>query len=309
MSNVPAKQNQQWVPQQQPAAQPPAKLFFSMPSPQEMQQLIEFCKIMATAPFYQKLGPGGVMAIYLTAKEHNVPFMPSLNGGMHTFDGKVSFSAQLINAMIINAGHKADIIQLDEQVCRIHFKRGDRRNDPDYKGLVYEYNIKQAEKAGYLKKNNWQTSPKDMLFSRCLTGGGRKHIPEVFVGVLVAGELVGDESDAMVIPQVPVEATQMQEAQQEAPKVIEHVKAPTYGDFIAKHGLIKNSDGTMGRKMEYVMATCNKANMTEIQVINSAIKNERMFDERFDKWHKEKYPNEQGDDTPRSMDELAMQQE
>ena len=31
---------------------------FSMPSPQEMQHLIEFCKVMAQSPFYVKLGAG-----------------------------------------------------------------------------------------------------------------------------------------------------------------------------------------------------------------------------------------------------------
>ena len=66
--------------------------WFSMPCEQELQQLIEFCKIMATAPFYSKLQAGGVLAIYLTAQEHNVPFMSSLNGGMYTYDGKVTFS-------------------------------------------------------------------------------------------------------------------------------------------------------------------------------------------------------------------------
>ena len=43
------------------------KKTFSMPSPQEMDQLINFCKVMSQSPFYQKIGPGGVMAIYLTA--------------------------------------------------------------------------------------------------------------------------------------------------------------------------------------------------------------------------------------------------
>jgi len=285
----------------------PTKLYFSMPSAQEMQQLIDFCKVMASAPFYAKLGPGGIMAIYLTAKEHNLPFMACLNGGMHTFDGKVSFSAQLVNAMIINAGHKADILQLDEQLCRIHFKRGDRKNDPEYKGLVYEYTLKQAEKAGYLKKSNWMTSPKDMLFSRCLTGGGRKHVPEVFVGVLVAGELIGDEADGEIIPQVPLEASNTNQTPiptnpvtappVEPPKQLAHVKIEGYDAFQAKH--IAEHGETL---KEYVRVTCDKANMPEIQVWNSAVKNEGIFIERFQKWKEKLPPTEH---VPRSMDELV----
>jgi len=239
---------------------------------------------MATAPFYAKLGPGGVMAIYLTAKEHNLPLMSCLNGGMHTFDGKVTFSAQLINAMIINAGHKADVTHLDDQKCVIHFKRGDRRNEPGYKGFVFEYTIEMAQKAGYLSKTNWKTSPRDMLFSRCMTGGGRKHIPEVFVGILVSGELVGDSSDANVIPDVPVEI------RQEPKQVTQAIRLDGYDDFVAKHELEPANNSA---KREYILMTAEKANMTEEQIINSAIKNETLFEDRFKAWYVKKYP-EQG---------------
>lgn len=270
IGNTPAKQ----------LHQPPAKLFFSMPSPQEMQQLIEFCKVMAGAPFYQKLGPGGVMAIYLTAKERDLPFMSCLNGGMHTFDGKITFSAILINAMIINAGHTADILHLDEQRCKILFTRGDRKNNPKYKPLEYEYTIQQAEKAGYLKKANWQTSPKDMLWSRCLTGGGRKHISEVFIGVLAAGELVDDDSDQYVEINAPIEAIHTTPAPEESspiPKAIEHEKSEGYEEFCQKH-LLEDA------KMAYVRKIAQATNKTEAQIINSAISNESGFLTAFEKW-------------------------
>lgn len=275
MSNVTIKQN--------------TNMFFSMPSQQEMHHLIDFCKVMATAPFYQKLTAGGIMAIYLTAKEHNLPFMACLNGGLYTFDGKVTFSAQLINAMIINAGHIADILHLDEQKCVIHFKRGDRK-DSDYKGLVYEYNIQQAEKAGYLKKGNWITSPKDMLFSRCLTGGGRKHIPEIFVGVLVTGELVSDQSDSQIIPDVPLEAKNTIQIPINVTPASDIAELEGFSDFVSKHQLIKNVDGTMNHKMQFVVNSAEKGNMAETKVINYAMKNEADFEKKFDKWEKENYP-------------------
>lgn len=264
--------------------QVPAKLFFSMPSSQEMQQLIEFCKVMASAPFYQKLGPGGVMAIYLTAKERNLPFMSCLNGGMHTFDGKITFSAILINAMIINEGHTADILHSDEKSCKILFTRGDRKNDPKYKPLEWEYTIKQAENAGYLKKLNWQTSPKDMLWSRCLTGGGRKHIPEVFIGVLAAGELVGDDSDQYVEINAPIEGLPTLPISEEtslSSKAKEHEPAEEYEEFSQKH-LCDDE------KMAYVRKIAQATNKTEAQIIDSAISNEAGFVTAFEKWKTEK---------------------
>jgi hypothetical protein len=234
---------------------------------------------MAGAPFYQKLGPGGVMAIYLTAKERDLPFMSCLNGGVHTFDGKITFSAILINAMIINAGHTADILHLDEQSCRILFTRCDRKNNPKYKPLDYEFTIKQAEKAGYLKKVNWQTSPKDMLWSRCLTGGGRKHIPEVFIGVLAAGELLDDDSDQYVEVNAPIEAMQASIDPEAAlePKAIEHEKSEGYEEFCQKH---LREDA----KVAYVRKIAQATNKTEAQIINSAISNEPGFLTAFEKW-------------------------
>lgn len=285
------------------------KLTFSMPNPAEMQHLIEFCKLMATCEFYKKLGPGGVMAIYLTCKERNLPFMSCLNGGIHAFDGKITFAAILIDALILNAGHKTEILHIDNKSCKIRFTRGDRKHDKNYKPLEYEYTIEDAKTAGYLSKKNWQTSPKDMLWARCLTGGGRKHISEVFIGILVAGELVDTESDSNVEVSAPDNVRLDEPSGQYVPPAppippaIEHKPIEGYGEFVSKHGLLKNSDGTMSKKMEYVTITSEKAKMTEIQVINAAIKNEKLFEERFDLWQTKKYPK------PKSMDELAMELE
>jgi hypothetical protein len=255
---------------------------FSMPNAQELDSLINFCKVMATAPFYQKLGPGGVMAIYMTAKEYNLPFMACLNGGLHTFDGKVTFSAIMIDALILNAGHKTDVLHLDDQCCKIRFIRGDRKNDPNYKPFEFEYTLQQAAKAGYLNKANWKTSPKDMLYSRCITGGGRKHIPEVFVGVLVSGELVGDNSDSNITPLLPlIENTHLipLQTESEEPKQLEFVKNEGYEDFVKKY---LDKEGSLIPK--YIDTICEKSKKNEIQIWNFAMKYEKEFSEKFEKW-------------------------
>lgn len=265
---------------------------FSMPSPQEMQSLIEFCKIMATSPFYAKLGPGGVMAIYMTAREYDLPLMACLNGGLHTFDGKVTFSAIMIDALIIKAGHKTDLLHLDEKSCSIRFTRGDRKYDKIYQPLIYTYTIDQAAKAGYLSKTNWKTSPKDMLYSRCLTGGGRKHTPEVFVGVLVAGELVGDDSDSNIAPLLPVSAIESTnllpisndsvENTAEKQAQISYEPAQGYDEFCKKHGL-----NDRGPKFDYLASVCTNTGKDAVHIINCALANEPKFLEMFDKWEKE----------------------
>ena len=283
---------------------------FSMPTPQEMQHLIEFCKVMANSPFYQKLGPGGVMAIYLTAKEYDLPFMACLNGGLHTFDGKVTFSALMIDALILKAGHTTEVLKLDDQSCRIRFTRGDRKHDKNYKPFEFEYTKEKAAKAGYLSKKNWQTSLDDMLYSRCLTGGARKHTPEVMVGVLVTGELVGDDRDGDIAPLLPPKVAETTNllpdsanlGDKTAPVLqISHEKSPGFDEFMQKHELIEGS-----RKLEFVNSICDSTKKTQIHIVNCAVANEKKFIETYEKWEKDQKKKEASAEAPRSMDEVSQ---
>ena len=284
--------------------------YFSMPSPAELQSLIEFCKVMANSPFYQKLGPGGVMAIYLTAKEYDLPFMACLNGGLHTFDGKVTFSALMIDALILKAGHKTEVLKLDNQSCRIRFTRGDRKGDKDYKPFEYEYTYEKAHKAGYLSKKNWQTSLDDMLYSRALTGGARKHVGEVMVGVLVTGELVGDDRDGDIPPLLPPKVAETTNllpdsanlGEKTAPVLqISHEKSVGFDEFMEKHGLVEGS-----RKLEFVKSICDSTKKTQIHIVNCAVANEKKFIETYDKWEKDQKKKEASAEAPRSMDEVSQ---
>lgn len=284
--------------------------YFSMPSPQELTSLIEFCKVMANSPFYQKLGPGGVMAIYLTAKEYDLPFMACLNGGLHTFDGKVTFSALMIDALILKAGHTTEVLKLDDHSCRIRFTRGDRKHDKNYKPFEFEYTAEKARKAGYLSKKNWQTSLDDMLYSRCLTGGARKHTPEVMVGVLVTGELVGDDRDGDIPPLLPPKVAETTNllpdsanlGEKTAPILqISHEKSVGFDEFMEKHGLVEGS-----RKLEFVKSICDSTKKTQIHIVNCAVANEKKFIETYDKWEKDQKKKEASAEAPRSMDEVSQ---
>lgn len=155
-----------------------------IPHGQELDQIVSICKVLATTPFYQKLGPGGVLAIWLSAREAGLPVMEALNGGMYTFSGKVTLSTHFMNMLIIKAGHRVEILALNEQECQLVFHRKDRTDT-----FSYGYTLEQARKAGYLSKDNWIKHPKDMLFCRALSGGVRKFMPDVISSYYVAGEL------------------------------------------------------------------------------------------------------------------------
>jgi hypothetical protein len=169
------------------------------PEGKELEQLVQTTKVLSTCPYYQKLGPGGVLAIWLTAREMNLPPMMCLNGGMYTFSGQVTLSSQLIHQMIINAGHRADILRLDETQCTLRFIRGDRAKGSN--SFEWSYSVKDAEKAGLLNKKNWQTNLKDMLFNRCLSAGGRKFMPDALMGAYAIGEMPDDGNILDTMPQ------------------------------------------------------------------------------------------------------------
>ncbi len=159
----------------------------NMPSVTEINQLLDMCKVLAQAPFYQKLTAGGVMAIYLTSRELGLPFMFALNGGLYNVDGKVTMSAQTMAMMITKAGHQAKVVTLTNEACEIHFIRSDR--DEDNATFKYSFTVKDAERAGLMHKDNWKKYPRDMLFARCMSAGAKKHMSDVLMNCYVPEEL------------------------------------------------------------------------------------------------------------------------
>lgn len=277
----------------------------ALPPLGEVAQIVEVCKVLSAAPFYQKMGAGGVLAIWLTARELNLPVMACLNGALYTFDGKVSLSTQLMNMMIVNAGHRADVIELNDKKAHIRFVRNDRQKG---QGDTFDYvfDIAMAERAGYLKKDNWKTNPRDMLYSRCLSGGARKFMPDVLMNCYVYGEIPGfDEHLVNVVPEVALQdigannsglegvkrqieinpvVTPPDNPLPEFPPLVE--VAPGYEDFIVRHGLANQQTA----KHIYLKQMAEKSNMPLLKVINFAVSNEKVFLERFEKWADQQIP-------------------
>ncbi len=264
---------------------PAVKSVFSMPLAQEMTQLINMSETLAKAPFYQKMGSGGVLAIWLTAKELNLPPMTCLNGGLYTFDGKVTMSAQLMNMMIINAGHKANVIELTDRRCEIHFVRCDRQGE--HATFKYEFNIEMAQKAGYMSKANWKNHTRDMLFSRCLSGGARKFMPDALMNCYVFGEI--EDIDAHLVNAMPdisiieVEKTTAEKIELKS----EPVKVVGHDEFLKKHNVVEGTD-----IYEYFDHVCSRTKKNRINIINQAVEREESFMATFQKWLSEKTPVE-----------------
>lgn len=259
-----------------------------MPSIQEMKDLAEICKTLSQAPFYQKLGASGVLAIWLTARELNVPPMLSLNGGLHNIEGKVSMSAQLMNMMIINAGHKIDVLRLDDEGCRIRFtrvyKNGSEKSDE------YEFVKKDAERAKYFgepgpngsmlskPKANWVLYPRDMYFARALSGGAKKYLPDVMMNVYVFGEIEDTKLEQVIETNNYVSNIDTI-GQPPAFNECEKISESALIQFKNKFGI-----GSESEHERYLSAISDKSKKTLNELIICAAMNEDGFVVAFDKW-------------------------
>ena len=225
---------------------------------QEVGQLMQIAECLGTCPFYQKIGKGGVLAIWMTAREFNLPPMMCLNGGLYTFDGKVSLSAQLMHMMLLNANIEVKVVELNDVACEIHFKRPGQE-----KYFEYRFPIEMAIKAGYMAKDNWKKHTRDMLFNRCLSGGARKCAPDALMGAYAFGEI----SDARGFDDAQMVNVMPEIAQQEVIKPIETISEQEY----------QTLDELIGEDEEFrknVLNVLSKVNIPSLEMLPKSRFNE-----------------------------------
>jgi hypothetical protein len=109
--------------------------------------------------------------------------------GIDVIKGKMSMSAQLMRALVANAGHHLVVDVLSDQGCRL---LASRRETPDLV-QAFEYSMADAQRAGLATSDNYKRHPKSMLLARCTSLACKA----VFSDVL-AGLTVGDEEQADV---------------------------------------------------------------------------------------------------------------
>lgn len=258
-----------------------------MPSDSEMKQLCEICRVLGNTHFYNKLGAGGVLAIWLTARELNLPPMMCLNGGLYNIDGKVTMSSQLMNMMIVNAGHKVNVKVLNDKGCTIEFVRNDRGGKDS--SFVYSFTIEDAERAGYFgrkdnngnilkkPKDNWVSHPKDMFYSRALSGGARKFMPDVLMNSYVFGEIdeVEDQPEQAKVQFEEDKVKVEQEVDSDTPKI----EKQKLDSFIEKFKI-----GTNSQVDKYLCLIADKSKKNKAEIIDRACVEEEAFVRTFNKW-------------------------
>ncbi len=176
-----------------------------IPTTDEMNTYQVMAKHAANSGFFKNIGgEGGLLSIVLYARELGLPPMQCLFGGMHNIKGNIELSPRLMNAMIRKCGHKLEILECNNVICRISGTRSDT-------GEKYEasFCIDDAKSAGiYRSESSWTRHPSDMLFKSCLSRVARRLFPDVISTAYVEDE-IPDDNDKEIKVKDPVDAVRI----------------------------------------------------------------------------------------------------
>lgn len=139
---------------------------------------------------------------------------------IYVVGGKTAIQAELMADMIKRSGkYNYRILTLDEKVCEIEFFE---EGKPVGKS---KFTLDDAKRAGVGGGMNWQKYPRNMLFARALSNGGRWYCPDAIHGAYTYEE-IGMEVDATGSA-ITTTATYQVEGKTPEPKKAEPKKAET----------------------------------------------------------------------------------
>lgn len=157
-----------------------------IPTKEEIEIYTHIAKHANESKFFEKMGKeGGILTLMLFAREIGISPMTALFGGLNNIQGKVEISPRLMNTMIRKAGHRLNILECTDSICRIKGTRNDSKED-----YTCSYTLDEAKKAGLVRSGSgWEKYASDMLFARCLSRLARRLFADVISSSYVEGEL------------------------------------------------------------------------------------------------------------------------
>lgn len=130
----------------------------------------------------------GALAIIEYGRELGIQPVIALQT-MSVISGRICMEAKTMMAMAERNGIIIEILEKTKQISRVRFTK--KGKEP----FIETFEIKDAERMGFLKKSNWQLYPEEMLFWRCISKGLRAYDPGSILGLYSNEEMldVGDE--------------------------------------------------------------------------------------------------------------------
>ena len=190
----------------------PALLAFEPASLPEALQLAN--TLFESGMFPKMRSAAAVFAIIATGRELGMPAMQSLRS-LHSYDGKITMSSDLIMALVRRSSlcKRLTLVESTPERCTYETLR-----EGQEKPVALTWTIKDAERAGLTKKDNWVKFPRDMLRARCGTALCRAEYPEVTMGLYDGDELNQPQTPGQVPVVAEVIVQQDVPVQQAAPK-------------------------------------------------------------------------------------------
>lgn len=191
-----------------------------IPNKEEWAIIDSICKSAADSKYFQALGGyAGAVCVVLYGREIGVSPMIALMN-FQNVQGKLTMSAELMHSLILQAGHKIEIRQLDDNGCIIWGKRKD--NGAEY---IATYGPSDAKRANLFKQGgSYDKNPTDMYFARAISRMKRRLTPDIATKAYVFGEIEEEpekeDKKTLEVKTVPFPVPRI-EAE---PKVIEYIQ-------------------------------------------------------------------------------------
>lgn len=142
----------------------------------QMQLANALATAKRTVPDVYWDNPGDVLSVIYHAMALDIGVTVAVQN-LHFNRGKSGMSAQLMNGLLIRAGHTITLVELTASICRLDFTRGDGQPGGQVKWAIVE-----AQRAGLMKKDVWNWYPEDLLYARCLSRAARRYAADVVMG-------------------------------------------------------------------------------------------------------------------------------
>ena len=178
-----------------------------------------------------------VTAAILFSRELGLPPMTGL-GSTHVIEGKAGISAEMMRALVLQAGHELAVKKMDRTTCEIW---GRRKGAEEWTKATWTIQEAQQTKVFISKekgwqplstKSNWQSWPAEMLLARCTTRLIRMIFPDVAHGMRTVEELedMSEVVDGEVV-EAPAPAAPVQRKRKERPAPAE-TPAPVEAEVV-----------------------------------------------------------------------------
>lgn len=176
--------------------------------PRDLTGQMDLARMLATAtltiPPQYRGHPGDVLTAIYSAMALDIPVTTSLHHLFYGEGGRAGMAGQLMQALILRAGHTVQVVEHTDRRVGMLLERCDGRPDG-----TAEWTIVEAVAARLTANDIWRDYPADCLFWRCLARLARQYASDVVLGFgYVPEELshgTGAEGPAAVSSARPVE--------------------------------------------------------------------------------------------------------